>query len=66
MAGWGMEDDKAAAIKENARAVADEVLRAAAPELLEALIEACELIDSAPLALKRYKSVIAKATGDAA
>lgn len=75
MAGTGI-DPKWNAPENNARAVADAVLRAAAPELLEALREvlkhekwhaavADEVTPAARAAIKQADAAIAKATGGA-
>jgi len=65
MAGMDMPADWKAA-ENNARALADEVLRAAAPELLEALIRLARQVgENRPVsgALKEAEDAIAKATG---
>ena len=51
----------------NARAIADEVLRSAAPDLLDAAIEFCRKVESGEAKSSKsyaaFKSAIAKATG---
>lgn len=66
LAGYGLDPSWKAA-ENNARAVADEVLRAAAPELLAALIDCREALRRCNAAgeLAVVDAAIAKATGGA-